>query len=100
MPSAVSPEPLPLPKWKRPAKTNEELDWADIKVIDLSTFDEPGAKQRLAEELRDAVSWAMSGHDGAKLMNGRSIGRASFPSLVQDLRRKRWIASMISDSRT
>jgi hypothetical protein len=55
MPSAVSPEPLPLTKWKRPAKTNENLDWADIKVIDLSTFNEPGGKHKLAEELRDAV---------------------------------------------
>lgn len=56
MPAAVSPEPLPLPKWDRPAKTTEELDWADIKVIDLSTFDEPGGKQKLAEDLREAVS--------------------------------------------
>ncbi|KAF2715734.1 2OG-Fe(II) oxygenase superfamily protein [Pleomassaria siparia CBS 279.74] len=55
MPSAVTPEPLPLPKWKRPGKTNEDLDWADIKVIDLSTFDDPGGKHKLAEELRDAV---------------------------------------------
>jgi hypothetical protein len=56
MPSAVSPDSLPLPKWKRPGKTNEELDWADIKVIDLSTFNSPGGKEKLAEELRDAVS--------------------------------------------
>jgi len=55
MPSAVSPDPLPLPKWKRPAKTKENLDWADIKVIDLSNFDEPGVKEKLAGELRDAV---------------------------------------------
>ncbi|KAJ4304779.1 hypothetical protein N0V90_000307 [Kalmusia sp. IMI 367209] len=52
MPSAV---PLPLPKWERPTKTHEKLDWAEIKVIDLSRFDEPGEKQRLAEDLRDAV---------------------------------------------
>ena len=56
MPSAVSPEPLPLPKWERPAPTNEELQWADIAVIDISTFDEPGEKERLAEKLRYAVS--------------------------------------------
>jgi hypothetical protein len=47
--------PASLPKWERPSKTNETLDWADIKVIDLSRFDEPGEKQRLAEDLRDAV---------------------------------------------
>ncbi|KKY30462.1 putative flavonol synthase [Diaporthe ampelina] len=56
MPSALSPpEALPLPKWKRPAKTSHDLPWADIKVLDLSTFDEPGGKEKLAEELRDAV---------------------------------------------
>lgn len=47
--------PAPLPKWERPSKTKEALDWAEIKVIDLSRFDEPVEKQRLAEELRDAV---------------------------------------------
>lgn len=55
MPSAVTPELEPLPRWKRPGKTNEELEWAEIKVIDLSIFDEPGGKQKLAEDLRDAV---------------------------------------------
>lgn len=55
MPSAVSPTPAPLPKWTRPVKTHEKLDWAEIKVIDISEFDKPGEKQRLAEELRDAV---------------------------------------------
>ena len=55
MPSATYPESPAIPKWKRPTKTTESLDWADIKVIDLSTFDEPGGKQKLAEDLRDAV---------------------------------------------
>jgi hypothetical protein len=55
MPAIVNPEPPVISKWKRPVKTNEELEWADIKVIDLSKFDEPGGKSELAEELRDAV---------------------------------------------
>lgn len=66
MPSAVSPEPPSIPKWKRPAKTTEELDWADIKVIDLSTFDEPGGKVKLAEELRDAVSFTNDFEDRSR----------------------------------
>ena len=57
MPSAVPPLPPPLPKWERPTKTHEKFDWAEIKVIDLSRFDEPGEKERLAEELRDAVCY-------------------------------------------
>jgi hypothetical protein len=56
MPSKVPLDPLAIPKWERPRKTSEDLDWAEIKVIDLSTFDEPGGKEKLAEELRDAVS--------------------------------------------
>jgi hypothetical protein len=56
MPSKVPLDSLAIPKWNRPGKTSEDLDWAEIKVIDLSTFDEPGGKEKLAEELRDAVS--------------------------------------------
>lgn len=55
MPSAITRGPA-LPKWDRPSPTSDKLDWADIKVIDLSNFDAPGEKQRLAEELRNAVS--------------------------------------------
>lgn len=63
MPTALSPsEALPLPKWQRPAKTTHDLPWADIKVLDLSTFDLPGGKQKLAEKLRDAVSLQDSQH--------------------------------------
>jgi hypothetical protein len=60
MPSAKYAESPTIPKWKRPEHTTEKLDWADIKVIDLSTFEEPGGKQKLAEELRDAVSWGVA----------------------------------------
>ncbi|KAF7557455.1 hypothetical protein G7Z17_g658 [Cylindrodendrum hubeiense] len=56
MPSVTLPETAPpLFTWKRPAKTTHELPWADIKVIDLSKFDQAGGKQELAEELREAV---------------------------------------------
>lgn len=56
MPIALKPaEELPLPKWERPAKTTHDLDWVNIKVLDLSAFDAPGGKEKLAEELRDAV---------------------------------------------
>jgi hypothetical protein len=55
MPSAISQSPPRLRKWERPLKTAYDLPWADIKVIDISTFDEPGEKEKLAEQLRDAV---------------------------------------------
>jgi hypothetical protein len=60
MPSATHIEPPTIAKWKRPQHTTEKLDWADIKIVDLSTFDEPDGKQKLAEELREAVSRALS----------------------------------------
>lgn len=60
MPSRISPERAPLPKWDRPGKTKVDLPWADIVVIDLSRFNEPGEKEKLAEQLRGAVSYARS----------------------------------------
>lgn len=55
MPSVVTSGLPIIPKWKRPAHTTKQLDWAAIKTIDLSNFHSPGVKHRLAEELRDAV---------------------------------------------
>jgi hypothetical protein len=55
MPSAVHSDSSKLPEWERPAETTHELPWAKIAVIDLSSFDEPRGKEKLAEELRHAV---------------------------------------------
>ncbi|EHL02299.1 putative UPF0676 protein [Glarea lozoyensis 74030] len=55
MPSAIHSDSSKLPAWERPAETTHELPWAEIAVIDLSSLDEPGGKEKLAEELRDAV---------------------------------------------
>jgi hypothetical protein len=56
MPAAIRAEPPPLPKWQRPAKTTDNLPWADIIVLDMSKYDLPGGRHVLAEELRHAVS--------------------------------------------
>lgn len=64
MPIAVTPTETPaaaLPKWQRPAKTTTNLPWAEIKVLDLAKYDQPGGKAQLAEELRGAVSWILGG---------------------------------------
>ncbi len=55
MPSALRLDAPSIPKWKRPGHTAKQLDWAGIKIIDLSMFDLPGGKRKLADELRDAV---------------------------------------------
>jgi hypothetical protein len=56
MPSATSDDRGPLRKWQRPSKTKVDLPWADIQLIDISEFYTPGEKERLAEQLRKAVS--------------------------------------------
>jgi gibberellin 2-oxidase len=57
MPSTLPETTSSLAKWNRPGKTVHDLPWADIKVIDMSKFDQPGGKQALAEELREAVCY-------------------------------------------
>ncbi|KAJ7037155.1 hypothetical protein C8F04DRAFT_1393879 [Mycena alexandri] len=65
MPVATSPCD-DIPAWTRPAETKEVLDWAPLKEIDLSVFDDPGGKEKLAAELDDAVKnvgfWVVTGH--------------------------------------
>ncbi|KAI4668057.1 uncharacterized protein J4E92_005755 [Alternaria infectoria] len=70
MPSATLQQPPSIPKWGRPKQTTKKLDWAEIKVIDLSTYDEPNGKQKLAEELRDAVH-----HTGFFSVTGTGLTR-------------------------
>ncbi|KAL4862274.1 hypothetical protein BDV12DRAFT_190540 [Aspergillus spectabilis] len=36
-------------------ETSENLDWADLRTLDLSKFDQAGGKQELAAELRQAI---------------------------------------------
>lgn len=60
-----SSRPQPRP-WNPPKETKYDLDWADLTVLDISDFDKPGGKEKLANELKHAVSkdgfWAITGH--------------------------------------
>lgn len=42
---------------KKVTKMSESVavDWADLATLDLSTFDQPGGKDKLARELANAV---------------------------------------------
>ncbi|TDZ36614.1 UPF0676 protein [Colletotrichum spinosum] len=90
MPSAASSEKPILPKWQRPAKTKHELRWADVKVIDMSKFDEPGGKKRLAEELRQAVretgffSLVNTGFTPEEVQRQYDIGQGFFSLEAED----------------
>ncbi|KAJ5375798.1 hypothetical protein N7517_007804 [Penicillium concentricum] len=52
-PSVVS--KTPLPKYEYPPETGKQLNYADLVSLDLSEFDLPGGKQRLAEQLKESV---------------------------------------------
>ena len=87
MPSAVTPD---LPDWKRPARTTEDLPWADISVIDLSIYDTPGGKQKLADQLRKAIletgffSVTGTGFTDEEVTRQFSIGQAYFDSPLEN----------------
>ena len=55
-----------IPPYERPPPTKEDLDWAPLVTIDVSRFDEPGEKQRLAADLEDTIRnvgfWIVTGH--------------------------------------
>ena len=38
------------------SETTADLDWADLIAIDLSLFDQPGGRQKLAAQLKGAIS--------------------------------------------
>jgi len=50
MPSAV-----PISPYKQVPETKADLDWAELVTLDLSLFDKPGGKQKLASQLEHAV---------------------------------------------
>ncbi|KAL1655371.1 hypothetical protein SLS61_001834 [Didymella pomorum] len=45
-----------LPAYEQVPETQFELDWADLATLDLSLFDTPGGKEKLAKQLFDAIS--------------------------------------------
>lgn len=51
--------------WKPPKETSYKLNWADLTIIDLSSYDLAGGKIELAQKLKNAVQndgfWAVVG---------------------------------------
>ena len=45
----------PIPRYIQPAETKSQLDWADLKALDLSIYDQPNGKKILTEQLNDAI---------------------------------------------
>ncbi|KAM0257226.1 hypothetical protein ACHAQJ_004464 [Trichoderma viride] len=44
-----------IPTYHQIPETTHELDWADLVTLDLSQFEKPGGKERLARQLQDAI---------------------------------------------
>ncbi|KAL4885952.1 hypothetical protein BJY04DRAFT_230155 [Aspergillus karnatakaensis] len=44
-----------IPTYHQVPETTHDLDWADLSTLDLSEFDQPGGKERLAKQLFDAI---------------------------------------------
>ncbi|KAL7914322.1 hypothetical protein GGI35DRAFT_490577 [Trichoderma velutinum] len=44
-----------IPTYHQIPETKYELDWADLVTLDLSQFDKPGGKERLAKQLHEAI---------------------------------------------
>ncbi|KAI1269219.1 hypothetical protein F5Y18DRAFT_423463 [Xylariaceae sp. FL1019] len=44
-----------IPTYHQIPETKYELEWADLATLDLSQFDLPGGKERLAQQLFDAI---------------------------------------------
>ncbi|SPO07280.1 related to iron/ascorbate family oxidoreductases [Cephalotrichum gorgonifer] len=90
--SADSPAVLVKP-WSRPKPTGENLDWAELPKIDLSQFDEPGGKKKLADQLYDAITrvgfWSVinTGIDDERVLRQFSIGNAFFQQPLDEKRR-------------
>ncbi|KIY42892.1 Clavaminate synthase-like protein [Fistulina hepatica ATCC 64428] len=51
---ALEAKPALVP-YVEPQETSSPLDWAPLVTIDLSKFDEPGGKETLVAELKDAI---------------------------------------------
>ncbi|KAE8377487.1 hypothetical protein BDV26DRAFT_211296 [Aspergillus bertholletiae] len=45
----------PLERYIHPPESKQDLKYADLVTIDLSEFDRPGGKEKLAAQLKDAV---------------------------------------------
>ncbi|RAO71908.1 uncharacterized protein BHQ10_007920 [Talaromyces amestolkiae] len=45
----------PVLSYVQVPETSENLDWADLATLDLSKFDQPGGKQELASQFRNAM---------------------------------------------
>ena len=92
-PAADNNKTILVKPWARPQRTKENLDWAELPVIDLSKFDEPGGKQELAHQLHDAITrlgfWSVvgTGLNDERVLRQFSIGHTFFQEPLEEKRK-------------
>lgn len=102
---------LELPKFTPPPDTTASLDWAPLTIIDLSRFDAPGGKEKLAKELGDAVKrwgfWVVTstGISQNQVDRQLDIGNAFFKQPLEEKRKVacdfsvgKWVGVLCSPS--
>ncbi|KAH6656994.1 2OG-Fe(II) oxygenase superfamily protein [Truncatella angustata] len=55
MATAVASHGPSIPTYSQIPETKYELDWAGLATLDLSTFEQPGGKEKLAQQLSEAI---------------------------------------------
>jgi gibberellin 2-oxidase len=91
--SSKATKPIEIESWARPAPTGEDLEWAELPMIDLGQFDEPGGKKKLADQLYDAITrvgfWSVinTGLDDKRVLRQFSIGNTFFKQPLEEKRR-------------
>lgn len=89
----ITSKKVDIKPWARPQPTTEDLQWAELPKIDLAQFGEPGGKQKLANELYDAITrvgfWSIvnTGLDDERVLRQFSIGNAFFKQALDEKRR-------------
>ncbi|KAG6896516.1 hypothetical protein C0992_007705 [Termitomyces sp. T32_za158] len=90
MPALAKPS---LEYFAHPSETSVPLDWAPLAVIDLSEFDAPDGKVKLARELKDALTkwgfWVVTGHglEEEEVDRQLAIGNTFFKQPLEEKRK-------------
>ncbi|KAG6830304.1 hypothetical protein H0H87_008555 [Tephrocybe sp. NHM501043] len=90
MPALTKPDVEPF---VHPSETSVPLDWAPLATIDLSTFDAPGGKEQLAQNLKEALRkwgfWVVTGTglDQEDIDRQLAIGQSFFKQPLEEKRK-------------
>ncbi|KAG6911075.1 hypothetical protein DXG01_004590 [Tephrocybe rancida] len=90
MPSLTKPT---LEPFKQASWTTVPLDWAPLDIIDFSTFDVPGGKEQLAQNLKNALTkwgfWVVTGTgvEEEEIDRQLAIGNTFFKQSIEEKRK-------------